>query len=301
MLRLLKKSIDSLHTPLDIRDMVKLSRGWKIDMELAGSWRREKRNQFRYDLSDSFENSIVIAGSCSSVLDLSHYLLKKGGMEIWDSLLAFEQIRGRGRKGRRWYSPPGNIYGAIVLPPTPPRWRKLLTLFTGYVICDTLCINGFRARLKWPNDILLENRKVGGALIEEKSGRRVPGIGINLTRAPSGDYPDAPLSFPAGALGRDTDTSLTPVQVWDFLVRRFKKLYSYFIINDGIEEFLEAASFRLSFLNREVTVKRNEEKVFRAIFAGINREGGALLLSEGKEKIIYDGQIILTRRDKGKL
>ncbi len=299
MLRLLKNNINSMHTPFGLREIGDMPGVWKTDMESAGPWRMENAGEFQYDLSNYSENNIIISGKCSSVLDLSHYLLKKGELESWDSLLAIEQSEGRGRKGSKWHSPPGNIYGVLVFPSIPLRWSGLLSVFTGYSICDTLNRMSFSTKMKWPNDILLENRKVGGVLIEQKSGWTVAGVGINLTSAPSVSERGDSLAFPAGAICNAPGNSLTPLNVWDSLVRRIKKLYTYFLINNGIEEFLEAAASSLAFSNREVTVKQGEE-TFSAIFAGINSEGGARLIVDGKEKVIYDGQFVSARLSKEK-
>ena len=92
-------------------------------------------------------------------------------------VVAEHQTAGRGRRDRGWEAPPGTaLLASIVLKPSP-----LLSLAAG-VAAARAC--GDRIRLKWPNDLLLEGRKVGGILIEVHRQRAIVGIGINLSWAP---------------------------------------------------------------------------------------------------------------------
>jgi BirA family biotin operon repressor/biotin-[acetyl-CoA-carboxylase] ligase len=94
-------------------------------------------------------------------------------------VVADHQSAGRGRLEHRWEAPSGTaLLVSFVLPTNP-----LLSLAAGVAAAEA-CDQG--VRLKWPNDLLLDGRKVGGILVEVTAAKAVCGIGINLTWAPEG-------------------------------------------------------------------------------------------------------------------
>jgi BirA family biotin operon repressor/biotin-[acetyl-CoA-carboxylase] ligase len=94
-------------------------------------------------------------------------------------VVADHQTAGRGRLEHRWVTPPGTaLLVSFVLPPSP-----LLSLAAGVAAAEA-CDQD--VRLKWPNDLLLGGRKVGGILVEVTAAKAICGIGINLTWAPEG-------------------------------------------------------------------------------------------------------------------
>jgi BirA family transcriptional regulator, biotin operon repressor / biotin---[acetyl-CoA-carboxylase] ligase len=101
------------------------------------------------------------------------------GLPIGSIVVADHQTAGRGRLDHRWEAPPGTaLLVSFVLAPNP-----LLSLAAGIAAAEAC---GGDVRLKWPNDLLLGSRKVGGILVEATSNRAICGIGINLTWAPEG-------------------------------------------------------------------------------------------------------------------
>jgi BirA family biotin operon repressor/biotin-[acetyl-CoA-carboxylase] ligase len=112
---------------------------------------------------------------------------------------AAEQREGRGRQGRSWIAPPGAaLLCSLVLHDPPP----LLPLAAAVAVAELV---GPRARIKWPNDVLLDRRKVSGILVEGRPQERwaVLGIGVNVAVDP-GDLP-AELRETAGTLGLGHD------------------------------------------------------------------------------------------------
>jgi BirA family biotin operon repressor/biotin-[acetyl-CoA-carboxylase] ligase len=102
-------------------------------------------------------------------------------------VVADEQTRGRGRLGRRWHSPPGeSLYFSVVLrPPLPPHRVPPLTLAAGVAVAETLIGFDLTPQLKWPNDVLVDGKKVAGILTEmsadlDRVHHVVVGIGVNL-------------------------------------------------------------------------------------------------------------------------
>lgn len=100
-------------------------------------------------------------------------------LAIGSIVIADHQTAGRGRLDRRWESPEGTaLLVSFVLAP-----HRLLSLAAGVAAAEAC---GPAVRLKWPNDLLLDGRKLGGILVETTPDRAVCGIGINLTWAPKG-------------------------------------------------------------------------------------------------------------------
>jgi len=116
---------------------------------------------------------IVRLGVVTSTQDVARELA------IGSVVVADQQTEGRGRLSHRWEAPAGAaLLVSFVLEPNP-----LLSLAAGVAAAEA-CGQG--VRLKWPNDLLLGGRKVGGILVEASPSKAVCGIGINLTWAPEG-------------------------------------------------------------------------------------------------------------------
>jgi BirA family biotin operon repressor/biotin-[acetyl-CoA-carboxylase] ligase len=119
-------------------------------------------------------------------------LRARGGAAEWSVLLADRQTRGKGRQGRAWASPAGNLHLSLLLRPslTPEAWG-VLPLAAGVAVREALSGLGVAADLKWPNDVLARGRKLAGILVEATSGAdgfesAVVGIGVNVAEAPAG-------------------------------------------------------------------------------------------------------------------
>jgi BirA family biotin operon repressor/biotin-[acetyl-CoA-carboxylase] ligase len=119
------------------------------------------------------EAGTVHLGSVASTQDVAREL------PLGSVVIADHQTAGRGRLEHRWEAPPGTaLLVSFVLAPNP-----LLSLAAGVATAEA-CDHG--VRLKWPNDLLLGGRKVGGILVEATAAKAVCGIGINLSWAPEG-------------------------------------------------------------------------------------------------------------------
>ncbi|MGA7912490.1 MAG: biotin--[acetyl-CoA-carboxylase] ligase [Candidatus Dormiibacterota bacterium] len=116
---------------------------------------------------------VIRLGSVSSTQDVAR------DMPVGSIVVAQHQEAGRGRTGRRWDARPGTaLLASFVLRPNP-----ILSLAAGVAAAEAC---GPEVRLKWPNDLLLDGRKLGGILVEASPAKAVCGIGINLTSAPEG-------------------------------------------------------------------------------------------------------------------
>jgi BirA family biotin operon repressor/biotin-[acetyl-CoA-carboxylase] ligase len=133
-------------------------------------------------------------------------------------VLADDQTAGRGQHGRPWVSWPGQalLASCLLRPDFPPARWPVLALAAGLAVAEALEeAAGVGPRLKWPNDVLLDGRKVAGVLAEGVAGARpavVIGVGVNVARPPGGWPPalagravaleEAGAPVPAGTLLR---------------------------------------------------------------------------------------------------
>lgn len=99
-------------------------------------------------------------------------------------VVARKQTAGRGRQGRTWLSTEGALTFSMVLRPNPLTPR--ITLTAGVAVLEALDDLGVHAQLKWPNDIVLGGRKLGGVLTEAFNQTAIVGIGLNLATHPEG-------------------------------------------------------------------------------------------------------------------
>jgi BirA family biotin operon repressor/biotin-[acetyl-CoA-carboxylase] ligase len=143
------------------------------------------------------------------------------GTVVW----AVQQTAGRGRRGRRWLSPPGNLHASFVLRPDVAAGRAAQLGFVATLaVGDALRVivpEPQRIAYKWPNDVMIEGRKIAGTLIESEIGESgvltllIVGVGINLAVAPSGTEIAATS---VAALGGDAPT---PGAMLEMLAPRF--------------------------------------------------------------------------------
>src|SRR5581483_7327114 len=140
-------------------------------------------------------------------------------------VVADQQTAGKGRLGRAWHSPPGaNIYCSVILRSLPETGKlPLIPLLTAAAIALALQdIVALPARLKWPNDILLNDHKVGGVLCEsagigQAGAVVVIGIGLNVNEG-AGGFPEdlrATATSLAMELGRSLDRAAVLAAVLD--------------------------------------------------------------------------------------
>lgn len=137
---------------------------------------------------------------CESTNDLARELGQAGSPHgTWISARA--QEKGRGRLGRQWQSTEGNLFLSIVVrPPRKEHW-SWIPMATAIAVAETLNakFQNLRLQVKWPNDLWVDHKKLGGILCEAVGGRGesfvVIGIGLNCESAPQGlDQPTISLS-----------------------------------------------------------------------------------------------------------
>jgi BirA family transcriptional regulator, biotin operon repressor / biotin---[acetyl-CoA-carboxylase] ligase len=153
-------------------------------------------------------------------------LLARGGPE-GQVLVAEEQTAGRGRMGRSWVSQPGAaLTFSVLLRPAvvPPARRGWLPLLAGVAVATAVrSVAGVTATLKWPNDVLIGDRKLAGILAEQSGDAVVVGIGVNVATAASA-LPVSPAGLPATSLlveGADVARDVLLIEVLRQLERHY--------------------------------------------------------------------------------
>ena len=101
------------------------------------------------------------------------------GIPTGTVIVADKQEQGRGRLDRTWISPAGGLYASIILQVEP-----LISLRAGIAVAKGLRELGIEAKLRWPNDVMVEEKKIGGILIEVSGSRAIVGMGVNLVPVP---------------------------------------------------------------------------------------------------------------------
>lgn len=138
---------------------------------------------------------------------------------------AKEQAQGRGQHGRTWTCPPGAgvLLSVLLFPPPSLRRPVLLAAWAAVSVCETIrqCL-GIAARIKWPNDVLVHDRKVCGILIEQCRGT-VAGVGLNV-RQPAEVFAAAGLPQ-AGSLAMFAERELDVREVAGLLLRQMDEEY----------------------------------------------------------------------------
>ena len=116
---------------------------------------------------------------CESTQKLVDHTLDEGAVVVCDV-----QTAGRGRQGRPWEAPPSSaILCSVLLKPPAERAHQELSLVAGLAAADTVeRALGLAAQLKWPNDVMVNRRKVAGVLAEASTGTVVLGIGVNVNQ-----------------------------------------------------------------------------------------------------------------------
>jgi BirA family biotin operon repressor/biotin-[acetyl-CoA-carboxylase] ligase len=195
------------------------------------------------------------------------------------------QLAGRGRRGRNWVSPEGNLYASFAFVPTEPLSRlPELSFVAALSVCDMareLTGEGDNIRCKWPNDVLAGDAKLCGILLEtaglpDGDHAVIVGIGVNVASSPADTpYPSAFLNN----LGFDGKTDAV-LQVLATQLGRWLHLWSV----EGFDAVRQAWLDRASGLGQPVVARLPDQDI-EGRFAGI-AEDGALMLETGAGDVL---------------
>ncbi len=232
---------------------------------------------------------VHLCGPCSSALDVAVHLAARGLVDPWDSVLVTRQWAGRGQMRRTWISQPGNLFAAWRLPAPPESWQNMISVLVGWAICQGLVELGVPVQLKWPNDILLHGRKIGGILIEERGDVLLAGVGLNIASCPADACLRSDRACPAANLGSLLG-GMSIFGLWLQLVNFGRLRYTTELSDSTPLEFSLLIEPVLAYLGTTVRVSDNRSSVC-GTFAGVSPDGGIVLLAEGERRILHSGSL----------
>jgi BirA family biotin operon repressor/biotin-[acetyl-CoA-carboxylase] ligase len=212
-------------------------------------------------------------------------------------IIAEEQLKGKGRMGRHWVSPRGKgIWMTIMLKPQiAPADAAKVTLLTACAVCRAIeqtC--NISPQIKWPNDILLNGKKLCGILTEmsieqDEINYLIVGIGINVNIEPQ-DLPQE-LHSVATSVRIEKGSSIVRKELTAAIINNFEHCYKNFIEASSIEGFLKEYKERSALLGREVTASSSFLSLKGKVL-DITKEGQLLLqLEDGSMKEIISGEV----------
>lgn len=235
-------------------------------------------------------NRTVLCGPCSSSLDVAWLLHENGCIGAWDSVVCLKQWAGRGQLRRTWLSLPGNVFAAWVWPAAERDLENLMPCIVGYVLVKAFTALGVTLELKWPNDLLFKGCKVGGILVEERSGGVIVGVGLNLHHAPAGDalreaHAVAARSLPA-SLG-----NAGPLGLWLHLVEYARPCYRSLSAVKDPELISREIEQHMAFIGQRVRITGSTGPEMATV-VGLAKDGKLRLFAEGAEFRVHAGSII---------
>jgi BirA family biotin operon repressor/biotin-[acetyl-CoA-carboxylase] ligase len=236
---------------------------------------------------------LIAYDSIGSTNDEAKRLAREGAAEgtlLW----AHEQTAGRGRRGRVWVSPRGNLYLSLVLrPDCSVASAAQLGFVAALAVGDALRAmlpRTERVTYKWPNDVLINNRKVAGLLLEAETvapGKLsfiVVGVGVNLTTSPHG------TEFPATSIMEEGLGEVMP----EVMIEKFAAHFRSWNTRWRAEGFVpvRAAWLAATAIARDEPIRiRLESRAFCARFLDLDHEGNLLLDRAGECLRIAAGEV----------
>ncbi len=210
-------------------------------------------------------------------------------------VVAGQQSKGRGRRGRGWESPPGSsIYMSILLRPGfLPARAPMLTLVMAYSTAEALrAETGAKVRIKWPNDIVLNGKKLVGILTEMSTeidyiNHVVIGVGVNVNMASFSEE----IAKTATSLRIETGQIIKRSTLIVEIMKHFEKNYELYLRTEDLSGIREDYNRLLVNCGKEVRILGSREP-YEAVALGINDNGELLVRKQdGSEEAVYAGEV----------
>lgn len=233
---------------------------------------------------------------CFETLDSTNTKAKElaeNGVPHGTLIISEEQTGGRGRYGRNWSSPSGQgIWMSVVLrPEAEPANVARLTIIAAAAVHAALSVNGIKADIKWPNDIILNGKKICGILTEmncelNRINYVVVGIGINMLTK-TDEFPEE-LKEKAASVVSETGIVIQRNKFIGDIINSFEEMYDEFIITGGAERAIEVCRNNSAVIGKMIYIIHRESK--RRVKALDIDENGLLVVEDEKgsrESIIF--------------
>lgn len=240
-----------------------------------------------------------------STNDVAEKMIDEGTPDL-TVVIADEQVRGRGRHGRSWVTPPGSAlaFSVVLLPQGEMQQAGHLNRLNGLgALAVARALRGaysLPAEIKWPNDVLIESKKVCGILVESRwQDNRlmdaVVGIGVNVD---SDAVPDqADVRFPASSLEEAAGREIPRPQVLASILRELVEWYPKVVDR----QFIQAWEGLLAFRDQPVRLQIEDQILAEGVIRGLEDDGSLRVEKEsGMEESYPVGEIHLRPVDRSK-
>ena len=230
----------------------------------------------------------------SSTMDVAKQAVSDGARE-GTIVIADHQTAGRGRLGRKWVSSPeDSILVSIILYPKIEELR-LLNMIAALAVAQSIeKLTDLKPVLKWPNDVLIEGKKVSGALIEtdvhgEEARSAVVGIGLNVNLDPSSM---GEISQTATSIREMAGHEVSRLDALQLLLREFEELCLALRHGEPVHQEWQR---RLETLGKDVAVRRGSE-VWEGRAESVDKDGNLLLRClDGSLRTVMAGEVTLRK------
>jgi BirA family biotin operon repressor/biotin-[acetyl-CoA-carboxylase] ligase len=214
-------------------------------------------------------------------------------------VLAETQTGGKGRRGRKWISPKGNLYMSVVLRPDIPLYKSpVITLMGAVAVASAIRgIYGVKASIKWPNDILISGRKLCGLLTEmsaeqDRVRHIVLGIGVDANMEPEALPPD--VREHTTTLAAETGGKIDRTALLRHLLRELDRWYGVFLANER-DVLQEWEALNVTTGNRVAISGAGE--VLEGVAQGIDGEGRLIVrLDDGTVRTVAAGDVTILKK-----
>ncbi len=229
--------------------------------------------------------------------------LARAGAPEGTVMTADEQTAGRGRMAREWFSPPGaNLYFSLLLRPrVPPAAAVTLSLLAGLAIARAVeeVTPGLAPRIKWPNDLWIDDRKLCGILCDMQAEADcvrylIVGVGVNVNLL-SDDWPPE-LARRAISLRDACGHPVSRAKLLAAILNRFEKLYRTWT-EQGLAPFLDTIRKRDALAGRRITLEQGGRRIAGKAL-GLSPDGSLLLERDGEPPLaVWAGDVHITGMD----
>jgi len=243
---------------------------------------------------NDFVKKAIMFDEVSSTNSKARELALKGEDE-GTIVVAKKQNKGRGRFDRVWFSPEGGLYLSVILRPNiPPDKTTLFPLIAALAVSKTINYFGLSSKIKWPNDVRINNRKVAGILLESETDENqlkflVLGIGVNLNI----DIEQFPKEL------KEISTSLSQelnknVNYQDFLdkLTSFLAMYYKMFLNKDFDKILEEWRKLSDTIGRKVRIVTSSGEIIGKV-TDVDESGFLIVITiSGEHKKIMSGDCL---------
>ena len=194
-------------------------------------------------------------------------------------IITEQQFRGKGRMGKQWYSPKGGIWFSVILKPDiPPDHIYRLTLMAGISVVEALEDIGIKARIKWPNDVTINEKKICGILTEVEAQMDCVNfviIGIGIDANIEMDMLPPIMRVSTTSLKEETGKDIDRVLLVQSLLERLEKDYNTYL-NGNFDSILNRWKEYSSTLNRRVKIVTRFKSI-EGEAVGIDHDGALVI------------------------